>query len=321
MFKLDMKCYLCGSSRLIVARTKLRHDIRRNVLKCEDCGIVYLEPKKEALADFYAEDYRKLYTPVIGEVLNSREIFEMYLPYQHSRIDEIKDRLTPDMKVLDVGCSAGHFLYVLKDYVQECIGIEFNKENAEFVNRELGIKTYTEPIEETGLSPDYFDLITAFQVLEHIDDPIQLLTTLRQYLKPDGYLYLEVPNINDALISVYNTEPYGDFWYREPHIFYYSPKTLLMLLERSGFEGDISTIQRYNFINQLNWILTGKPQESADIGMSDPILVSSDLVDASIKAEFNQWVRRIDEEYKQILKKYDLGESIIFIGKRKKEVR
>ncbi len=108
-------------------------------MKCEDCGIVYLEPKKENLANFYAEDYRKPYTPVIDQVLNSREIFEMYIPYQHSRIDKIKDLLAPNMKALDIGCSAGHFLYVLKDHVQECIGIEFNKENAEFVNKELGL--------------------------------------------------------------------------------------------------------------------------------------------------------------------------------------
>lgn len=311
-----MKCYLCQSSRLTVIRTKLRHNIIRNVLKCEDCGLVYLEPKKENLRSFYAEEYRKLYTPVKDKALNSREIFEMYLPYQHSRIDEIKDRLTPDMKVLDVGCSAGHFLYVLRDYVQESIGIEYNKENAEFVNRELGIKTYTEPIEETDLSLEYFDLITAFQVLEHVDDPIQFLTTLSKYLKPDGYLYIEVPNINDALISMYNIESYCDFWYREPHIFYYSPKTLSTMLERSGFKGDISTIQRYNFVNQMNWILTGSPQESADIGMSKSILISSDSVDEQIKTEFNQWIQRIDEEYKQILNKYNLGESIIFIGKR-----
>lgn len=129
-----MKCYLCGSSNLTVLRTRLRHDIKRNVLKCCDCGIVYLEPKKENLANLYTEDYRKLYTPVIGKTLNSRETFEMYLPFQYSRIDRIKDRLSPNMRTLDIGCSAGHFLYVLKDYVQECIGIEFNKENAEFVS-------------------------------------------------------------------------------------------------------------------------------------------------------------------------------------------
>lgn len=181
-----MKCYLCGSSNLGVIRSKLRHEISRNVLKCVDCGTVYLEPEKRNLANFYAKDYRKIYSPVIGKALNSREIFEMYLPYQHSRIDKIKDLLTPDMKALDIGCSADHFLFVLKDYVQECVGIEFNEENAEFVNRELGIKTYTDPIEKTDLPLDYFDLITAFHVLEHVDDPIQFLTALRKYLKSSG---------------------------------------------------------------------------------------------------------------------------------------
>ena len=63
-----MRCYLCHSSNLTVIREKLRHNVARKVLKCEDCGIVYLEPKKENLQSFYAEDYRKLHTPAISEV-------------------------------------------------------------------------------------------------------------------------------------------------------------------------------------------------------------------------------------------------------------
>lgn len=311
-----MNCYLCNIDSLKLIRTKLRHGISRRVLECQNCGIIYLEPKEIIAKDYYEHTYRKFYTPVIGKVLSSRETFEIYLPYQQRRIEELKHILNPRMKALDVGCSAGHFLFALKDYVQECIGIEFNNEDAKFVNKKLGIKTYTTPIQNTDIPFEYFDLITAFQVLEHIDDPIKVLSILYKYLKPEGYIYIEVPNIQDALISLYHIKSYADFWFREPHIFYYSPKTLSMVLERSGFSGNTKTIQNYNFINQINWILTGRPQKSADIGMSIPRLINSDSVDKTIKEKFNRWIKRVDEEYKQLLNRYDLGDSILFIGKK-----
>jgi len=270
------------------------------------------------MKDYYNQDYRKLYTPVIGKALSAREMFEFYLPYQQERIDEIKHILNSKMKVLDVGCSTGHFLYALRDCVQECIGIEFNREDAIFVNEELGIKTYTEPIQDTDIPLEYFDLVTVYQVLEHINDPIEFLTTIYKYLKPDGFICIEVPNIQDALISVYNIKSYSDFWFREPHVFYFSPKTLSMILERSGFSGSTKTVQAYNFINHVNWILTGEPQKSANKSMSMPRLIDSGSVNPAIRTEFNSWIQRVDKEYKQLLIKHNLGENIVFIGKKER---
>lgn len=312
-----MNCYLCEKPNLKIIRTKLRHDIKRNVLQCQHCGIVYLEPKKEDLAEFYKKDYRKLYTPVIGEVLNSKESFDIYLPFQQARLDLIKEKLNLEMKALDIGCSSGHFLYTLKPYVKEVIGIEFNREDADFVERVLGIKVYTSSIENTDIPLEYFDLITAFQVLEHIDKPLEFLKTISKYLKPGGLLYIEIPNINDALISLYNLECYQDFWFREPHIFYYSPETLSLLLGKAGFRGCVKTIQAYNFMNHINWMLAGIPQKSIDIGMSEPVLVSNNsLTDNEIKNTLNTFIQRVDKEYKAILEKYSMGNFIVFVGNK-----
>ncbi len=311
-----MNCYLCKKSNLKVIRTKLRRNIKRNVLQCQDCGVVYLEPKKKNLAEFYSKEYRDLYTPVIGKVPDSKEIFDMYLPYQQARVNIIREKLNPEMKALDIGCSSGHFLYALKPYVKEATGIEFNKENAEFVNKVLGIQVHTCPIEDTDIPLEYFDLITVFQVMEHIDDPLKFLKTINRYLKPDGLLYIEVPNINDALASLYKIEPYGDFWFREPHIFYYSPETLSLLMGKAGFKGDITAIQKYNFMNHMNWIFSGKPQKSAEIGMSKPVLVASGSTNDGIKSALNTFIQKVDEEYKMILIKYNLGSDLVFVGKK-----
>lgn len=69
-----------------------------------------------------------------------------------------------------------------------------------------------------------------------------------------------------------------------------------------------------NFINHMNWILKGAPQQSMNIGMSKPVLASSR---SAIADELNRWIEKIDGEYKDILNKHGLGESILFIGKKK----
>ena len=205
-------------------------------------------------------------------------------------------------------------MYTLKDSVKECIGIEFNKENAKFVEKKIGIKVYTDPIEKTDLPYEHFDMISIYQAFEHIEDPIAFLKIISKYLKPDGFLCIEVPNILDALISIYDIESYADFYFRETHVFYYSPKTLSLVLERGGFEGNTRNTQQCSFINNINWMLTGKPQESAEAAWCAPKLISSKSVKEEIATEFNRWIKSIDKEYKELLGKYGISDTILYIG-------
>jgi 2-polyprenyl-3-methyl-5-hydroxy-6-metoxy-1,4-benzoquinol methylase len=307
-------CYLCGSKDLKVIHTKLRHNVKRNVLECGKCGIVYLAPDKQDLKGYYTKEYRKLYTPVLGKALNSQQLFDICLPYQKARIEALKQVLGPSKKLLDIGCASGAFLYSVKSHVSECVGMEFNSENVRFVEKKLGIKVHSEGIEATSLPPGDFDIITAFQVLEHVDDPVRFLKGVYKLLKPGGTICIEVPNIQDVLLSVYKVKPYADFWFRDPHVFNYSPATLTTVLRKAGFAGKIKTIQLYNFVNHLNWLLKGEPQPSVEIGVSTPVLVPGR---SAIAKDLNRWIAQANREYQDILNKHALGESILFIGKKR----
>jgi len=308
-----VNCYLCGEADPAVIRTKLRHDVRRNVLKCGRCGLAYLEPNDQDLQAFYADDYRSTYSPKPGHPLSSQEIFDTYLPFQQDRVDRILPRLNPLAVALEVGCSAGHFMHLLRPHVGECIGIEFNLNDAKFVNENLGIKTYSEPIEKTDIPHGSLDLLCAFHVMEHMEDPVGFLRSARPYLRKGSLLYVEVPNIDDALISLYGCEPFEDFWYREPHMFNFSPKTLEMTLGKAGFSGEIHTIQRYGFLNHVHWLQTGRGQPTVSVGMNQPVLVEKHK-ESLVAAEINGWMSRMDREYRALLNKHRIGDSMVFIG-------
>ncbi len=309
-----MKCYLCGNKKLKVIRKKIR-DAERDVLKCQRCSLVFLRPKKENLRKFYRNDYRKTSSPIINKEISSREIFNHYKNFQGPRLAMAKKYLGKNKRVLDIGCSAGHFLYAIKPYVKECVGIELNKKNVEFINKKLKIKAYDKPVEETDLKKKYFDAIFCLQTMEHMEDPVKFLKTVRQYLKDDGIIYIEVPNIMESTLSVLKVKEYENFYYHKPHLFYYSPETLGSLMKKAGYKGKIIPFQWYSFLNQMHWFLAKGPQKSMAEGIAEPKFIKDKNVSLKIRNEFNDLLKKTDKEWKGIIEKFLLSDQIVFVGK------
>ncbi len=313
-------CPLCASDRSTVIREKLRYDVRRDVLKCQDCSFVYLRRRtpEESRAFYESSTYRNTYGPDLTKKTNCREAFDLYLPFQAPIIERLKPVLRPDTKILDVGCSTGHFLAALKGHVGVRVGLEPSADENAFIRENLDFPVYGEPIETAVIPEGPFDLVTALQVVEHIDDPIPFLCNAGRHLKPDGYLYIELPNLRDILLELYDAPGFADFYYRDPHVSYYTKETLGLLMDKAGFTGTIDNVQRFNFPNHLHWKLTGKPQPNFVLGNRDPVLVD-DPARASTPAgkDFNDFMRRVDADYKALVEQHGLGESLTFLGKKK----
>jgi len=133
-------------------------------------------------------------------------------------------------------------------------------------------------------------------------------------MKDDGTLYIELPNLDDVLLSLYDIPEYADFYYREPHLSYFSKKTLEDLVDKAGFEGVVGNVQRYNIFNHLQWQMNGSPQNNFTIGNRETFLEENNN---PATAKFNQFFKRMDEEYKALVEKNFLGESLTFTGKKK----
>lgn len=312
-----MICPVCSAKKLKLIRKKLRYDIRRNVWQCAACGLAFLEPLKENGAYYVGRQYRRQYGPNLKRRVSHREIFDTYLPAQGEIIAEIKSILKPATKILDVGCSTGHFLHALRGRVAQRVGVELDKEAVKFIRKNLDFKVYGQPLDELKIAEAPFDLITCLQVLEHIKEPLAFLRQIGANLKPGGYLYLESPNIDDVLLSAYRNPGYADFYFREPHIYYFSIASLKKLLAAAGFVGEFKTVQRYSFMNHLHWLLTGRPQDRFELGAAIPKLVAASDVDARVKKELNDFIASADAQYKKLVARRGLGESITFLGRKK----
>ena len=97
-------------------------------------------------------------------------------------------------------------------------------------------------------------------VLEHLYDPISSLKCIKQKMKENTLLIIEVPHANDFLISDYNCEKFKKFTFWSEHLILHTESSLLNLLNLVGFSNiKITYYQRYNIFNHFNWLSNGKP--------------------------------------------------------------
>ena len=310
-------CGICGSIRARVVRRRLRYDIKRNVLKCVKCGLVYLQRPMIAKSFYTSKKYRAQHGPTLGKKSSPRDLFNTYLPFQHQIHETMGALLKKSSSILDVGCSAGHFLHSLRGKVKKRVGLELSQEEVSFIRKHLQFPVYDQPIERVDIKEGPFDIVTALQVLEHVEDPVSFLTSIRKHLKDGGTLYLELPNIDDALITHYRIPAYEDFYYREPHLSYFSKDTLARALKKAGFEGKIFTVQRYTLKNHLHWITARAPQGDFRLGMTPDVI---DKPTDSAGKQLNAFMRKADSEYRKLVGKLGMGESLVFVGKKRRHL-
>ena len=314
-----MKCILCNNETSQIIANKLRNGQERNVYYCEKCQLGMLDDSRSGtdLREFYAQRYRKEHKPIFDQESDPKDLFEIYSKFQDNRINLIKEFLTSEMKLLEIGCSAGMFLFHIKNYVKEVVGIDYDSKSARFASEKCSCPVFDVDIEDTGLDEQTFDIICMFQVLEHVENPVDFIQKVAKYLKPGGFLYIEVPNLHDALIHAYNLPNHYKFYFHSSHIWYFTKNSLKILTDIIGFRSEFFFTQDYNFLNHIHWINFDAPQNDCIIGLSQPSLSLRDDLEANKKEEMNLFIQFVDIEYKKILTKLEITSNISVILRRK----
>ncbi|MDD5689328.1 MAG: class I SAM-dependent methyltransferase [Caldisericia bacterium] len=268
------------------------------------------------MKEFYNKDYRRKHKPLIHKESSSAELFNIYSNFQEERINLIRKFLNKKMKLLEIGCSVGMFLFHIKKYVREISGIDYDSKAAQFASKICGCRVSIGDIEETGLKERTFDVICMLQTLEHIKNPLEFLIKVKKYLKPNGIVYIEVPNLCDALVYAYNLpNHYNNFYFHAAHLWYFTAKSLNILMKKAGFKGRVFFTQDYNILNHMHWLNVDAPQPTCIQGLSSPSLSIRDSFPLDKRKKINSFIKKMDKKYKKLLVKLGITSTISFIGK------
>ncbi|MDY0321753.1 MAG: class I SAM-dependent methyltransferase [Arcobacteraceae bacterium] len=244
-----MKCHLCGSEDLKYRQGSVRDNKDLKILECNECGLVFLSSFSHITNQFYEESNMSCFD--VQEWLNNTSIDDC------RRFELIKERLV-NKDILDFGSGAGGFLIYAKKVAKSVTGIELDKQvKQHYDNNKIILLQDTE-----NLKKESYDIITLFHVLEHLEQPLKYLEELLHSLRIGGQIIIEIPNANDALLTIYENIGFQNFTYWSPHLFLYNDKNIRLLLKplshivRIDF---IKYIQRYPLSNHLYWLSKNKP--------------------------------------------------------------
>ncbi len=145
----------------------------------------------------------------------------------------IYKRLSPACRLLDVGCGSGAFLNDMRLLTGcEVYGIDVSSLAAKTASQDYGLDISTGSVFESPFPNSYFDLITAWSYLEHVNNPSRVLAKFSDLLKPDGCCVIQTPNFGS-----FNARLFKEKWYHldcPRHLYIYTPKTVTNLLEKGG---------------------------------------------------------------------------------------
>ena len=265
-----VSCFVCNSidNRLLYKKLGFR------IVECQECGMVFVNPRPST------EKLQRYYARSLASAYFQENIIE---PTQNYRMEKIVgprlSYLTQKVKDtgnwLDIGCSSGMLLGEGKQVGWDVYGIEFENK-AKQTAKEKGIYVYDKPIENLALK-DKFDLVTMFEVLEHVNNPKITLEACLKAMKVGGTIVLTVPNIDGfefQVVGVHHSNICPP-----SHLNYFGPVTLIRILEKIGFK--ISEVDTPGLLDVDNIRVFFSKNKSLSTGskMLDEI-INSDTDDA-----------------------------------------
>lgn len=203
------------------------------ICRCASCGMIYVDPRvrTEDIFDIYRDEYFH------HGKQGGYENYELTAPLRVKTFErwyhELEPYLPPHREAaLDIGCAAGYFLELLKQRGwQRVEGMELNRPMLTEL-RGRGFEVFDVPLEQFVPKRKY-QLITLFDVLEHLPDINNDFEKLRAMLDDDGIVALVTPDFSSMQRKLF-----GRRWFQfkpREHIYYFTPQTLEKIAQKHGF--------------------------------------------------------------------------------------
>ncbi|HOK40050.1 MAG TPA: class I SAM-dependent methyltransferase [bacterium] len=214
-------CLICSNCDIKYLQKIKIEDIELIIYQCYKCGFAFQSEFKTKKLD-YDEDY------YLREKSFPQNFLKEKAEYKFSLI---KNFLAGKKSILEIGCSTGELLEILKKNNYEVIGIEIS-EKARKICNEKNLIVYDDNFFVNNSSKK-FDVIIALDVIEHLNSPDLFLKKIKNLLNTNGIIILETPNFNSILRKL---NPYFWIGYNKYHLIYFNCENIIKFFEKNNFK-------------------------------------------------------------------------------------
>jgi len=235
-----VNCARCGGwdaeSVIQTPDYELHIDAPFEISLCRNCGHIYTSVRPDyntLFSKFYPDDYL-CYGGKSGVAgLMDRIRMEGQAAQRAEMIKKFVGQKSL-VKLLEVGCATGEFIKTCRQrFGWEVAGIEPNRQLSDALNRE-GYHVVPSKLEDAEIPAEQYDVVSLFNVLEHLWDSVYSLKRINRLLKPGGLVVLEIPDFDSP-----SRKRFGKYWflYHLPrHLSHFTKKSLTSLMNECGFE-------------------------------------------------------------------------------------
>jgi 2-polyprenyl-3-methyl-5-hydroxy-6-metoxy-1,4-benzoquinol methylase len=221
-----------------------------DVVECHHCSLIYVPTYTPEFTSMYKGDVVTDGQQEVG-FYSYRSELSSHLKTYSARLEEAEKALGRTGRLLDVGCALGHLGEAARRrgwdvYITDVSDLAVVESREHF-----GLNGFISAPDKLSVKPGAFDLITFYDVIEHLSHPLDLLKDIRKALRPQGLLHLTTPNAKSLSARIL-----GKFWFHlrpNEHLIYFTPETLTTMLQRAGFE--VVKIKSVNRVMRVHDIL------------------------------------------------------------------
>ncbi len=238
----NVPCNLCGcDDAMLYHRERLPYfdkELDFQIVKCRHCGLVYTNPRLTEHNATYLRASDDNPEAIESHGQAKKCVFD-------GALDEIVklqnfSEAAGGKKLLDIGCGSGHFLHAARGRGFEVTGIEPAKVPADYAMHTFSVPVINTDVLDADLPENSFDVITAWDVIEHVSDPKAVLRRCVSWLEPGGIMALRFPSatwqkIKGVLFHQLLASKHAAFG-PTMHLYFFNEDTFSQMAQQAGLE-------------------------------------------------------------------------------------
>ena len=236
------KCEICYSD----SYHKIKRENNYQIFRCNNCGLLFTSPLNEVETNNIRNLYKNSYwNDIEKDSENNFTIYQKMYIYFTKRILKLFKNSKNKIKLLDIGCGFGFFINYAEKNGIDVSGIDLSKQSTDYAKKVLGLNNiYYSDIFSCSFARESFDVLTAFNLLEHTYNPRDFVKEMYRIVKNNGHVLIRVPNSKFHVLALtifsifpfFNKNNFNVLAMEPPkHLYGFSDNNLILLMKSVGF--------------------------------------------------------------------------------------